>query len=122
MLPLPLWSQLDFLVHLLDVTGPYLDNIVRVLNLARAALPVDLTTYQGQTTIYTKDKGTVGMQQDSVVLAQKPHPTSELNNGAPIAQPAPAVPIGFSSATAAPAPEAAKAPGKHRRSLLDASA
>jgi hypothetical protein len=84
--------QLEFLVHLLDVTGPYLDKMVRMLNFMRAMLPIDVSTVQGKTTVYTKDKGTTGMGSNSVILAQKSHITSEPNNGAPPAPVAPPVP------------------------------
>jgi hypothetical protein len=83
--------QLDFLVHLLDVTGPYLDKMVNVLNFMRAWLPIDVTTVQGNTVVYTKDKGTTGMGSNSVILAQK-NVGSEPNNGAPPAPVPPPVP------------------------------
>lgn len=128
-----LFLQLQFLVHLLDVTGPYLDKMVRLLNVLRSLSPIDKTTYMGKTTIYTKPKGTVGLQNSSIILAQKDHPTSEPNNGAPIAAPAPAVHVGFPSpfpptvVTKTPPPhiwttplsvEQEQTKGKHRRSLL----
>ncbi|KAF8072902.1 hypothetical protein HT031_000562 [Scenedesmus sp. PABB004] len=84
-------AQLDFLVHLLDVTGPYLDKMVRVLNFVRGALPFDVSTVAGRTTVFTKAPGTVGMSDSSKVLATKGHVTSEPNNGAPPAPSAPAV-------------------------------
>ncbi|KAF6266726.1 hypothetical protein COO60DRAFT_1473211 [Scenedesmus sp. NREL 46B-D3] len=85
-------AQLEFLVHLLDVTGPYLDKMVRLLNFMRAMLPIDATTVQGRTVVYTKDKGTTGMGSNSVILAEKSHVTSEPNNGAAPAPAAPPVP------------------------------
>lgn len=106
--------QLEFLVHLLDVTGPYLDAMVRVLNFIRSMLPVDVSTVQGKTTVYTKDKGTTGLQANSVILLQKTHITSEENNGAPPASAAPPVPT-------KPVPTTIPAlhkNGNHRRSLL----
>jgi hypothetical protein len=84
-------AQLDFLIHLLDVTGPALDAMVRVLNFMRRMLPIDVSTVQGATTVYTKPKGTTGMQANSTVLMSKALPGSEPNNGAPPAPSAPAV-------------------------------
>jgi hypothetical protein len=37
--------QLEFLLHLLDVTGPVLDKMVRILNTMRRMIPVDKTNY-----------------------------------------------------------------------------
>lgn len=44
-LHIPIFKQLEFLLHLLDVTGPILDKMVRILNAMRRMLPVDKTNY-----------------------------------------------------------------------------
>lgn len=82
--------QLELLVHLLDVTGPYIDQMVRVLNWIRAVKPFGIGNFGGRTTIYTKPSGTVGMQPSSrvIVSMQAPRPTP-----APVAPSAPAVRI-----------------------------
>lgn len=81
--------QLEFLLHLLDVTGPVLDKMVNLLNTMRRMLPVDKTNYMGKVTLFTKPKGTIGMQPSSIILGRKIHPQSPPNNGAP---PAPTPP------------------------------
>lgn len=89
---MPAAAQLEFLLHLLDVTGPVLDKMTRILNTMRRMLPVDKTNYMGKITVFTKPKGTIGMQDSSVVLARKIHPQSPPNNGAPAAPIPPPVP------------------------------
>lgn len=101
-------AQLEFLLHLLDVTGPYLDKMVQALNFMRRMLPIDATTYQGKTTVFTKPKGTVGMQNSSVIIAQKQHPTSQPNGGAAPAPAAPPVPT-------TPVPKTLNGTRAHRR-------
>lgn len=84
--------QLEFLLHLLDVTGPALDKMVQILNTMRRMLPVDKTNYMGKITLFTKPKGTIGMQPSSIILGKKLLPGSPPNNGAPPAPLPPAVP------------------------------
>jgi hypothetical protein len=91
LLLLPL-LQLELLVHLLEVTGPALDKTTSLLSLVRRMSPIDKTNYMGKVTLFTKPKGTVGMQPDSIILGKKLFPGSPFNNGAPPAPLPPPVP------------------------------
>lgn len=86
-------AQLELLLHLLDVTGPALDKMVTILNTMRRALPIDATTYMGKTSIFTKPKGTIGLQPSSIIFGRKIHPTATPNNGAPPAPLPPPAPM-----------------------------
>lgn len=113
--PPPPPPQLELLIHLLDITGPYLDRIINILNTLRRILPIDATTYRGHTTVFTKAPGRVGMGPESVVLAQKPGPGSPPNNGAPPAPTFPPVPIPAYPKTL---PAHPSMPDRRRRRLL----
>jgi hypothetical protein len=84
--------QLESLVHLLEVTGPTLDKTTSLLSTVRRILPVDKSNVMGKVTLFTKPKGTIGLQPDSIILGQKLHPQSPFNNGAPPAPLPPPVP------------------------------
>jgi hypothetical protein len=62
--------QIDLLVHLLDVTGPALDQMIGILNTIRALKPIGITTVNGFTTVYTKPPGTTSIQPSSNILKQ----------------------------------------------------
>jgi hypothetical protein len=108
--------QLEFLLHLLDVTGPVLDKMVTILNTMRRMLPVDKTNYMGKITVFTKPKGTIGMQPSSFILGRKVHPQSPPNNGAPPAPIPPPVPA-FPRTLNSTANSTAAAPVTGRRLL-----
>lgn len=92
-------------MHLLDITGPYLDKIVQILNAMRRMLPIDKGTVEGKTTLFTKPPGTVGFGPLSFILARKPTPPQQPNNGAPPASvPPPVVVPRFPKTLGTPAP------------------
>jgi hypothetical protein len=113
-------AQLELLIHLLDVTGPYLDRIINILNTMRRILPIDASTYQGKTTVFTKAPGTIGMGAGSVVLARKPGPGAPANNGAPPAPTFPPVPVPVYPKTLPPR-QWLRDDRRRRRSMLAAS-